>query len=96
VEPGGGIYLIARLFKGQPDKAIAIHSRREAMSRLLASSALPGWTQAATADCSIPTAEAVFSATAIEPLVLVGDHAEFDRDSFVQAVLCEAATEGRA
>lgn len=96
LEPGGGTYLIARLFKGQPDKAHAIHTRMEAMSLLLEEGALPGWTKAPSSDGAIQTAEAVFAAAASEPLVMKGKHAAFDRESFARAVLREADMEGRA
>jgi hypothetical protein len=96
VELGGGIYLVARLFKGQPDKAQAIHFRMEAMAQLVEDGSLPGWTKPAASDGTISTAEAVFAATAVEPLVMIGKRAGFDRESFARTVLREAEVDGRA
>ena len=42
----GRLHLMVKLFKGQPDKGLAVEYRIRAMDQLLTSGALPSWTTA--------------------------------------------------
>ncbi|HSI96073.1 MAG TPA: hypothetical protein VK938_08305 [Methylophilaceae bacterium] len=95
-EAGGGMFLIASRYKGDPQKAQAVYFRMEALSRLLEAEGAPGWTLPKQPDGSIPIQEAVFAAAAFEPLTRVGEEIGFDSASFLRRVLSEAESEGNA
>jgi hypothetical protein len=95
-EPGGGLFLIAKLYKGSPQKAQAVYFRMEALSQLLVKNGAPGWTLPPAEDGSILTQAAVFSAAALEPLAAIEDDIGFEQESFLRRVLAEADTEGTA
>lgn len=89
---------MARLFKGEPDRALAIEYRLVAMSRMLDSGVLPGWAQHMTPDGSVSVAEPVWQATATEPLEFGSEKEEpfFNKESFLSKVFELATPEGHA
>jgi len=90
----GRTHLMARLFSGEPDKALAIDARLTAMARLIRAGALPGWALPTAPDGSTQISEPVLLATATEPLILGEHDASFDRQSFVRRVLELATPDG--
>jgi hypothetical protein len=93
-DPFGSMFLVARMFKGEPAKAQAVLFRMEALARLLEERGAPGWTLPKTPDGAIPTQEAVFSAAAVEPLAKVDGEIGFEQQAFLKRVLAEAEVEG--
>jgi hypothetical protein len=92
----GRLHLMVRLFPGEPDKGLAIEYRLTAMSRLVASGALPHWAMPEQPDGSTGIAEPVLQAAAVEPLLLRKRDAYFDAESFRERVLSLAEPDGRA
>lgn len=92
----GRAFTMARMFKGQPHKAMAIDSRLTAMSEIIESGSLPGWALPKTKDGSVGVAEPVWRATAKEPLILEGNQTTFNKESFLNRVLSYAEPEGHA
>lgn len=92
----GRAMAMVRLFKGQPNKSMAVECRLTAMSRMLQSGTLPGWSMPPSSDGSVNVAEPVWIATATEPLVLEERDAHFDPASFLNKVLLLAKAEGNA
>lgn len=90
------MYMIARRFKNEPQKAGAVLLRMQALVRLLVNEGVPGWTLPKQPDGAIPTQEWVFAAAAVQPLICVGKDVAFERDAFLKKVLELAETEGRA
>ena len=90
------LHLMVRLFAGEPDKGLAVEYRIQAMDQLLVSGALPSWSTPKQADGSVLIAEPVWKAAAVEPLLLRGKTAYFDKDQFLTRVLALAETEGDA
>lgn len=94
-QPGGGLYLIARHYSGNPEKAQALYFRMEALANLLQTEGyLPGWTLPPTTDGAISTQLAVFVAATQEPLIRVGNDIGFDKTSFLDRILALAEVEG--
>jgi len=94
----GRLITMARLFRGEPDKALAIEYRLVAMSRMLDSGVLPGWAQPMTPDGSVSVADPVWQATATAPLEFGAEKEEpfFNKESFLSQVLELAKPEGHA
>jgi len=92
----GRAMAMVRLFKGEPNKSMAVECRLTAMSRMLQSGTLPGWSTPASSDGSVNVAEPVWLATATEPLILEERDAYFDPASFLNKVLLLAQAEGNA
>ena len=90
------MFMIARRFKNEPQKAGAVLLRMQALVRLLVNEGVPGWTLPKQPDGAIPTQEWVFAAAAVQPLIEVGKDVAFERDAFLKKVLELAETEGRA
>ena len=90
------MFMIARLYKGQWQKAGAVLLRMQALALLLEDEGAPGWTLPKESDGAIPVQEAVFAAAAVQPLVEIGNHARFERRPFLDKVLECAEIEGRA
>jgi len=92
-----GMFLVARLYRGDFRKATAVHFRMQALSNLLMSKAgLPGWTLPELPDGSTPTEESVFAAAAVQPLIEVGGKLSFEREAFMAKILefAELETQG--
>ena len=90
------MFMIARLYKGEPRKAGAVLLRMQALARLIDEEGAPGWTLPKQADGSIPTQEWVFAAAAVQPLVEVDNDARFEKQAFLAKVLELAEAEGNA
>lgn len=90
------MFLIARIYKGEPQKAGAVLMRMQALVRLLADEGVSGWTLPKQPDGAIPVQEAVFAAAAVQPLVEIDNDARFDRSEFMDKVLELAESEGNA
>lgn len=89
-------FMVARLHPGDFEKVGAIVFRMEALTRLLAKAGAPGWTLPETADGGILTQEAVFAATAVQPLVEQDGEVAFEQEAFLQKVLELADLEEQA
>jgi hypothetical protein len=92
----GHLHLMARLFKGNPDKGLAVAYRIQAMGRSLESGKLPGWTMPKQPYGSVLIAEPVWKAAAHEPLLLRNRSAHFDEHGFLDRILSYAEPEGDA
>ena len=92
----GRLHLLARLYKGHPDKGLAIKYRLEALANLIASGALPHWVLPNAPDGSVQIAEPVFVAAATQPLLFTGRGAYFEERDFVSRVLELAKPDGNA
>ncbi len=90
------MFMIARLFKGEPQKAGAVLLRMQALARLLEEEGAPGWTLPKQPDGAIPTQEWVFAAAAVQPLIEINNDAQFEREPFLDKVLKLAESEGNA
>ena len=91
-----GMFLIARQYKGQPQKASAIWFRMQALVQFIQTETARGWTLPKGADGAIPTMEAVFAAAAVHPLVQIGNEVMFEHESFSEQVLRLAEAEGQS
>lgn len=91
-----GLFLISRRVHGDFHKTSAIMFRMEALVRLLKEEGLPGWTLPQQPDGSYPTAEAVFAAAAVQPLIEQENDVVFEREAFLKKVLELAEPEGEA
>jgi hypothetical protein len=92
----GRLHLMVRLFKGEPDKGLAIEKRLVAMSALIESGSLPHWALPEAPDGSMKIAEPVWLAAAAEPLLLTERDAYFEPTSFLERVLSLAEPDGNA
>lgn len=92
----GRLHLMVRLFKGEPDKGLAIENRLMAMSALVASGTLPHWVLPEAPDGSVQISEPVWLAAATEPLLLKEREAYFEPKSFLERVLSLAEPDGHA
>lgn len=94
-----GFFIIAtRIKKGEHDKGFALWSRMNALANLISGDqGAPGWTwKPKDGDGRVFTAAAMFSAAAVEPLLLDGNECVFDRARFLDRVLELAESETRA
>ena len=92
----GRLHLMVRLFKGEPDKGLAIEKRLVAMSALIDSGSLPHWALPETPDGFVKISEPVWLAAATEPLLLTERDAYFEPKSFLERVLSLAEPNGNA
>jgi len=92
----GRAFTMAKMFKGQPHKAMAIDSRLTAMSEMIENGNLPGWALPKDEEGSVGVSEPVWEATAKEPLILNGNSTTFNKESFLNRVLSYAEPEGNA
>jgi hypothetical protein len=92
----GRLFTMARVFKGQPKKGLAVEFRLVAMTRMLEAEVLPGWVLPKQPDGSVAVSEPVWLATASEPLVPGPDEPTFEQKSFLARVLSLAEAEGNA
>lgn len=83
-------HVLARMFKGQGYKAIAVGFRLEAMARVIRSGRIRRWV--------LPNivCEVVFLAAAKEPILFTKNEWFFEQDSFVTSVLEHAHVDGHA
>jgi hypothetical protein len=87
---------VARLFKGQHDKAFAVHTRLQAMAALITSGKLPSALVAEMSDGGRMVAEPIFVAAAKEPILFTGKEPFFNAESFIEAVLRHSGVDGHA
>ncbi|MEW6330271.1 MAG: hypothetical protein AB1560_02320 [Pseudomonadota bacterium] len=90
------MYIIARRFKNEPQKAGAVLLRMQALAGLLIKEGVPSWTLPQQPDGAIPTQESVLAAAAVQPLIEVGNNVTFEREPFLKKVLELSETEGHA
>lgn len=77
-----------QLHPGNVDKVGALMFRMEALTRLIASPAMKGWTYPEALDGATWTSEPVFAATAVEPLIIDQEgQPAFEPESFSRRVL---------
>jgi len=86
-EDGGGMYLIARLFKEQPQKAEAIYFRMMALANIIEKQSAPGWTLPSTKDGAVFTKQELIDATAVFPLSVVDGDIGFELKGFLSKAL---------
>ena len=95
-EAGGGIFLIASMFRGSPQKAQAIYFRMLGLAEILQEQELPGWA-VRRPEGLILTKSELIKAAALCPLTKVGEHKiGFDRESLLAKALELADAEGRS
>ena len=92
----GRTHLMVRLFKGEPNKALAIEYRLSAMHKLITTGVLPNWAMPEAPVGSIQIAEPVWLATASQPLLLKEREAYFETNSYLESVLRLAKPDGNA
>lgn len=92
----GRMHLMVRLFKGEPNKSMAIDYRLTAMSELIASGSLPHWALPIDDAGATNIAEPVWLAAATEPLIFKEYGAYFESTGFINRVLSLAKPEGNA
>jgi hypothetical protein len=87
--------LLARIYR-DPDVAMAIEFRMEALARLMDGNNPKGWTLPPGQDGAVLTAEPVFAAAAMQPLIEVNGRPAFERAAFFNKVLELASVDGNA
>ena len=92
----GRAVLLITMFTGEPDKAMAIDLRLKAMSKIIDSNTLPGWSMPKQPDGSQMVSEPVWIAAAEEPIVFVDGTACFDKSKFLERILSCTDPEGIA
>lgn len=92
----GRTIAMIKMFPGQSDKCMAIDLRIMAMNEMIELDNLPGWALPQNEDGSFLIAEAVWEATASEPLIFTETEAHFDQEAFLERVLSSATPEGQA
>lgn len=92
----GRAVLLVRLQRGNPDKALSIEFRMEALAQLFGGAEPKAWTLPPLPDGAIPTSEPVFAAAAEQPLIEVDGRPAFERDTFFAKVLELAAVGGHS
>jgi hypothetical protein len=92
---GEGMWTIARMFRGEPQKAAAIWFRMVGLSKVLEEQKTPGWTLSKGEDGCILTKEELIEAVAICPLVEVSCNIGFDLKTLLDKALELANPEGR-
>ena len=92
----GRLHLMARLFKGEPDKVLAIEYRLMAMSTLVASGTLPHWALPKVPNGSVHITEPVWIAAATGPLLFKEQKAFFEPKCFLKCVSSLAEPCGHA
>ena len=91
---GSGMYLIARLFKHDPDKASAIYYRMAALAEIIAKQAAPGWTFGEDKEGGVLTHQALLDAAAVFPLSMIDGDVGFALDGFLAKALELAEAKG--
>lgn len=92
----GRTHLMVRLFKGEPDKSMAIEYRLTAMSELITSGSLPHWALPVDESGATNIAEPVWFAATTETLIFEKYRVYFEPSSFIARVLALAEPEGNA
>ncbi len=76
--------LLAQMHPGEPDKALAIKLRLDALASLYGSTDPARWSLPVLPDATAPVPDAVFAAAAEEPLVLLRGQVRFDGAAFIR------------
>jgi hypothetical protein len=93
----GRAHCLARMFKGQRDKAFAVGCRLEAMARLIESGKAPHWVlPKGPGGGERMIAEPVFLAAAKEPILFTKKKSFFEPESFIAFVLENSDVDGHA
>lgn len=92
-----GMFIIAQIFRGNPQKAIAVHARMFALSIIIEEGSIPGWTLDRNGkEGYFMVSQEILNAVAEEPLIFRGENYYFDVESLKQRALLAAETEGNA
>ena len=91
-----GMFTAAKVFKRNKDKARAIIFRMRALSEMIESDELQGWTLGKSDDGKAFADDAVLAAVAVHPLSVVNGRIKFERESFMTRVLELAEPAGNA
>jgi len=83
----GGMYLIARLFKHDPDKVSAICFRMAALAKIITKQAAPGWTLGKDKEGGVLTHQALLEAAAVFPLSMIDGDVGFELEGFLAKAL---------
>ncbi len=92
----GRMFLLAKRFRGQHYRAMAVDYRLTAMSKLIEKGILPLGVLPQAPDGSHMVGESVFEAAATEPLLLRGSEPHFEPESFRKRVLELTDADGKA
>ncbi len=93
-EAGGGLYLIASMFKGQPLRAQAIYIRMESLAKIIESKSAPGWTLGKNENGLVLTRQELIDVAAVFPLSEVDEDIGFEKNGFLSKALELAESEG--
>jgi len=93
-EPGGGLYLIASMFKGQPLRAQAIYFRMESLAKIIGNKSVPGWTLEKDENGAVVTRQELIDVSAVFPLSEVDGDIGFEENGFLSKALELAESEG--
>lgn len=93
-EDGGGIYLVSRMFRGQPDRAQAIYFRMVALSKTIKDEGARGWTMESNKEGAVLTKQELIEAAATFPLSETDEDIGFEINGFLSKALELAEIEG--
>jgi|GEM_PF-3744211 len=94
--PGDSLFLVARRYPGDWNRAFAVQTRMECLARLIQSPRSKGWVLPRMANGATPTKQAMIATAASHPLTKIDDHFSFDERSFFACVLNSAEAQGHA
>ena len=92
--PGGGLYLIASMFKGQPLRAQAIYFRMESLAKIIEDKSALGWTLGKDENGAVLTRQEFIDVAAVFPLSEVDGDIGFEKSGFLSKALELAESEG--
>jgi hypothetical protein len=88
--------VVAQLYSGKPDKAVAISFRMYALADLIKDEVVPGWTIRHPDDDSYFAEESDIAAAAVHLLIRKNKQLRFDRQTFLDRVFRMAKPQARA
>lgn len=92
----GRMFILAKRFRGQHYRLMAIDYRLTAMAEIIAKNMLPLGVLPQAADGSHTVSEYVFEAAAVEPILMRKNDPFFEPNSFLRRVLELSDTDGKA
>ncbi len=95
-ENGDGIYLIVRLFSGQPERAQAIYFRMTALAKIIENQKAPGWVLPSYKDGAVLANYELIETAATFPLSEIDGDIGFEISGFLSKALELAEAEGSA
>lgn len=93
-ENGDGIYLVTKMFSGQPERAQAIYFRMIALSKIIEKQSAQGWTLPSNKAGAVLTKQELIGAAATFPLSEIDGDVGFEINGFLSKALELAEIEG--